>query len=758
MRNLLVNNESRLFQMRVLKANLAFSTIFFVIMIVSINVYAVHALVFVSDDISEGLQDSVDFNACFYEGTIVPTAAIIDVVNVFVESPDVESLSSLDDAVVVFMVELQMLPSDQSFSIEIALDIDSDVSTGMSEPNCFFNGLGADYDVGVEVHLGAVASSWVDEYELGSWNKVGEPDVSIEGSSVTIKIPSSLIMSPKSSKFMVYGIKDISLDMVPDYTISPPEYSFIFTPVAMFSVPLEVDEGTSFQLDATESNSPESSIMSYEWDLDGDGIPDIVSSDSVIEHVFGDDGVYSISLQVADASGYTDSISSPITVSNVPPSNLRIDSSTTEVVVGESLTFIGDAFDPGSDELSFRWDFGDGEHGEGVQVTYTFTTSGSYTISLEVSDDDGGVNSVERGVSVTDVAPEPSPEPDLDPLLIILVFFLGIAGWFIYDYFFRGKNGKKKPEDDDEKDFCEEHPEVVEAEQKACDEALEALDDALGPIEENFENYERTWQDCSREIGRLIGEWDIAYAVVASLTESEAKLFEDAAKVQEIAGKVTGFVGTLKTVAKEGVEEATKNFAEDVAKEASKNAAGDMSEFVSGLLGLQEWAMSEIGVGIAKLITGIDPKKEASDIRRDSLEIVNELESWISDSHSWNSGHGGITLHDFIDDAQKLIDGIEQALQAFENAVSGFRCVTCEITPEYSKHIQDMINSLNGWMRAFGDMIDQITQRLNQAIAMWGLDNAYEDPYQRVGFQNRQIPDTRKAMRASEERTQGRNR
>jgi PKD repeat protein len=726
-------------------------------MMVSINVYDVHALVFVSDDFPEGLQDSVDFNACFYEGTIVPTAAIIDIVNVIVESPEAASLSSLDDAVVVFIVEMQMLPSDQSFSIEIVLDIDSDVTTGMSEPGCFFNGLGADYDVGVEVHSGAVASSWVDEYEFGSWNKVGEPNVSIDGSSVTITIPSSLISSPKSSKFMVYGIKDISLDMVPDYTISPPEYSFIFTPVAMFSAPLEVDEGTSFQLDATESNSPESNIMSYEWDLDGDGIPDIVSSESVIEHVFSDDGVYSISLQVKDVAGYTDSISSPISVSNVPPSNLRIDTSTTKVVVGELFTFTGDAFDPGSDELSFRWDFGDEEHGDGVQVTHSFTTSGSYTISLEVSDDDGGVNSVERRVSVTDVEPEPSPEPEIDPLLIILVLILGVAGWFIYDYFFRGKDGKKKPEDDDEKDFCEEHPEVVEAEQKACDEALEALDDALGPIEENFEDYERTWQDCSREIGRLIGEWDIAYAVVASLTESEAKLFEDAAKVQEIAGKVTGFVGTLKTVAKEGVEEATKNFAEDVAKEASKNAAGEMSEFVSGLLGLQEWAMSEIGVGIAKLITGIDPKKEASDIRRDSLEIVNELESWISDSHSWNSGHGGITLHDFIDDAQKLIDGLEQALQAFENAVSGFRCVTCEITPEYSKHIQDMINSLNGWMRAFGDMIDQITQRLNQAIAMWDLDNAYEDPYQRVGFQNRQIPDTRKAMQSSEERTQRRH-
>ena len=159
--------------------------------------------------------------------------------------------------------------------------------------------------------------------------------------------------------------------------------------------------------------------------------------------------------------------------------------------------------------------------------------------------------------------------------------------------------------------------------------------------------------------------------------------------------------------------------------------------------------MSEIGIGIAKLITGIDPQQEASDIRKDSLDIVNALESWISDPEAYNAGFQGVTLHDFIDDAQQLIDDINKALEDFENAVAGFRCVECELTSEYLKHIQDMINKLNSWMRAFGDLIDQIEQRLNQAVAMWGLDKVYDHPYQRVSWGNRQIRHTKKVLRDS---------
>jgi hypothetical protein len=377
--------------------------------------------------------------------------------------------------------------------------------------------------------------------------------------------------------------------------------------------------------------------------------------------------------------------------------------------------------------------------------------------------DDDGAEVIET-TDVNVVTPEPSdsedkePKPEIDPLLIILVFFFGLFGWLIYDYFFRDKKEKKKSEDEDDKDFCEEHPEVVEEEQKKCDEALEALDDALGEVEEKLEIYRQTWQDISREVGRLIAEWDIAYAVVASLTESEAQLYEDASKVQEIAGKVTGYAGTIKTIAKEGAGQAASDFAKDMAKEAGKNAAGGMSQFLADIMSLEEWAMSEIGIGIAKLITGIDPRQEASDVREASLEIVNQLQTWISRSHAFNAGiQPPKILHDYIDDMQGLIDDINKALEDFENAVAGFICIECEISGPYGEHIKNLINELNEWMRAFGDLIDQVEQRLNQAIAMFGLDAAYEDPYSRTAFRNRHIPDIKRALRNSNRETRERS-
>jgi PKD repeat protein len=475
----------------------------------------------------------------------------------------------------------------------------------------------------------------------------------------------------------------------------------------------------------------------------------------VITFTYKDDGIYNVRLKVTDNAGFTEYGESQIYVLNTPPHSLLIDLSG-EFLTGEEIKFIGSAEDMGDDELTFQWEIGETTF-SGTEFTHIFTEEGSYPVKLTVSDDEGMQEVKETNVIITrpptSTNGDDKSEPDIDPLLIILVIMFGIAGWFIYDYFFRGKKGDKKPEKkEDEKDFCEEHPEVVEEEQKKCDEAMEALDDALGPLEEKFDNYEETWKSCTAEISRLIGEFDIALAVIASLTKSESKLYKDAAKVQEIAGKVTGYVGKVKTIAKEGAEAAAKEFAQDIAKEASKNAAGEMSQFVSDLLSLEEWAMSEIGIGIAKLITGIDPQQEASDIRKDSLDIVNALESWISDPEAYNAGFQGITLHDFIDDAQHLIDDINKALEDFENAVAGFRCVECELTPDYLKHIRDMINKLNSWMRAFGDLIDQIEQRLNQAVAMWRLDNVYDHPYQRVSWGNRQIRHTKKVLRDSAER------
>jgi hypothetical protein len=646
-----------------------------------------------------------------------------------------------------------------SYTWEYVIDVDNDPTTGVSDPSSFYNGLGAEYDIGVEIFLGEIASTWIDAYQEGAWTKIGEPTAYLDEVTMSVELPVDTFGVPLDSSVMVYLISEGGVDMAPGPGEPPINIKFHYEPTAAITSPPSVDEGVPFVLDASASNSLNGPVVLYEWDMDGDGLYEESHLDPLLPYTYPDNGVYDVTLQVTDDHGFIDMDTLSVEVFNLPPSIVGL-SFMEGAETGAEIEFSGEATDVADDALKYEWDFGDGTTVQGKDVVHTYTTGGEYTVRLTVTDDEGDIDTDSSDIDVETPGtptgePEPEPEPGIDPILVILVFFFGIFGWFIYDYFFRKKKKKKKKKDDP-KDWCEEHPEVVEEEQKKCDEAMEALDDALGPIEEKLESYRTTWQDVSRVVGRQISEFDIAYAMVASLTKSEAELYEDAAQVQEIAGKVTGFAGSIKTIAKEGVEQATEDFAKDMAKDAAKNAAGGMSQFLADVMSLEEWAMSEIGIGLAKLITGIDPQAEASDIRAASLELVNQLQTWVSSSHARNSGIiPPITLHDYIDDAQGLIDDIDNALQAFEDAVADFKCVDCSIDGPYSEHIQNMINELNGWIKAFGDMIDQITQRLNMAIAMYKLEKAYDDPYSRVGFQNRQIPDIRKSIRNSESRRQG---
>ena len=47
------------------------------------------------------------------------------------------------------------------------------------------------------------------------------------------------------------------------------------------------------------------------------------------------------------------------------------------------------SFDPDGTISIYTWDFGDGTSGSGVQVLHTYTTAGTYTVRLTVTDDDG---------------------------------------------------------------------------------------------------------------------------------------------------------------------------------------------------------------------------------------------------------------------------------------------------------------------------------------------------------------------------------
>ncbi|MCP4412087.1 MAG: PKD domain-containing protein, partial [Gammaproteobacteria bacterium] len=47
------------------------------------------------------------------------------------------------------------------------------------------------------------------------------------------------------------------------------------------------------------------------------------------------------------------------------------------------------SFDADGDNLTYTWDFGDGNTGEGAQVTHVYTTIGKFVVTLTVNDNSG---------------------------------------------------------------------------------------------------------------------------------------------------------------------------------------------------------------------------------------------------------------------------------------------------------------------------------------------------------------------------------
>jgi PKD repeat protein len=76
---------------------------------------------------------------------------------------------------------------------------------------------------------------------------------------------------------------------------------------------------------------------------------------------------------------------------------------------GTAVTFIGsNSTDPGGEALSYSWSFGDGSVGTGAVATHTFTTAGTYTAVLTVTNTDG-YSGVVTTLTVVSATPAQTP-------------------------------------------------------------------------------------------------------------------------------------------------------------------------------------------------------------------------------------------------------------------------------------------------------------------------------------------------------------
>lgn len=158
-------------------------------------------------------------------------------------------------------------------------------------------------------------------------------------------------------------------------------------------------------------------VVTYDWDLDGDNEND--ASGVETQRTFNNDTdavkIFTAKLTVTDDDGLTSNDSVPISVDpqNRPPFAVFSVSPETDIDTETSVSFdASGSSDPDNDSLSYAWTFGDGVAATGPNTNHTFGAAGDYTVTLTVSDGDGGETEATRDVSVGD-APEP-PQSSID--------------------------------------------------------------------------------------------------------------------------------------------------------------------------------------------------------------------------------------------------------------------------------------------------------------------------------------------------------
>src|SRR5207247_1674055 len=144
------------------------------------------------------------------------------------------------------------------------------------------------------------------------------------------------------------------------------------------------------------SSDPDGSIAGYSWNF-GDGSPVVTTQNP--SHTYGAGGTYTVTLQVTDNQGATNSHSQGVTVTaaNQPPV-ANFTSSCTAL----TCNFTSTSSDPDGSIANYSWSFGDGSPVVTTQnPSHTYGAGGSYTVTLTSADNQGATNSHSQGVTVT---------------------------------------------------------------------------------------------------------------------------------------------------------------------------------------------------------------------------------------------------------------------------------------------------------------------------------------------------------------------
>ena len=171
-----------------------------------------------------------------------------------------------------------------------------------------------------------------------------------------------------------------------------------------------VDEDTLVLFDGSNSTD-DVGIVNYTWTFTDVTVQTLTGVNP--NYTFANPGVYTVTLNVTDADGYWDTDTVEITVLDV--TDPIADAGPDQTVDEDTLvTFDGSNSTDNVGITGYNWTFTDAAPKSltGVSPTYTFTTSGIYTVTLNVTDADGNWDTDVVVITVLDAT---DPDADAGP-------------------------------------------------------------------------------------------------------------------------------------------------------------------------------------------------------------------------------------------------------------------------------------------------------------------------------------------------------
>ncbi|MDO9257465.1 MAG: PKD domain-containing protein [Bacteroidales bacterium] len=155
---------------------------------------------------------------------------------------------------------------------------------------------------------------------------------------------------------------------------------------------------TCLEIPVQFNDLSQGSLISWTWDFNDPG--SLVNNSSNQQnpvHLFGQAGDYLVTLFVQNANGCHDTVTRTISISPKP----EVDFSFNTGCAADTVHFNSSAFVNASSTASWEWQFGDNSTSVDADPSHIYTSPGTYSVSLTVTNQNGCTNVKTRQVQVT---------------------------------------------------------------------------------------------------------------------------------------------------------------------------------------------------------------------------------------------------------------------------------------------------------------------------------------------------------------------